>query len=926
MNSIWTSGSPLVTVVVPVFNDEETIAAALDSALAQTLAEIEIVVVDDASTDRTADIVSEYAARDGRLRLVRQIENMSGFQARRAGILAARAPYVLFLDGDDELDPRAAAAGAAAAMAHQADLVQFGIHIIYPDGASGGSWEARSQPEHTELVGEDILVKLFPVGAPVAGQLWKYLFRTDLLRSAYASVPANARHYRANDLPIAFLTAALAQHYVSIPEKLYRYYWRRGASATQASGTEAIDFQIGAIDAFDSISEPVRELAYRHSYPQALIDSHSSARDAITAIAMKWALDTTDLELFRYAVDRIEQRVGKVAMVRAAARYQPAVLEWLAERDRPVLLGAGRAQSVLITTANLTTGGVSMVVRTQAKLLAESGHRVTIVARRRGNDTDLVPEGVAFYEVVEGDRAEMVSSWGDICVREEVDVVIDHRILYSKDWHVFVVAAAALKIPTIGWVHNFAGRPTYDLSDMHGYLRRCLPALAQVVTLSPLDVSFWKLRGIDRTAYLPNPPSPLLLEHSGEVEHKSAPSARIELIWLGRMEQHTKQVQALIPIATELRKLDVDFRLRVIGPDQKDFTAARFNVMAAKAGLADRVEAVGPLHDADLLAAIDSAHAFVGTSIIEGYQLTIVEAQSRGLPVFMYEMAWLVPVQQNQGVVAVPQGDSRALAQRIAEVAADPRAYETLSRASLVAARRTLNLDFGTLYAQLIDGKLPALYSPQPNLEDAGELLDLFVGFAERHAGIRKELQHARRGARPASKQAQSTDSGLRGAGQLISAKTEPSRGVEVGNVTTRSLPGIGLYRRARRKLRRLRAQFERPPRALCVTGGEMRDDVLILTLRAPMDDNVVGVELLREVDGVVTTFPLAVTGSKSRFTASRGALELDHRRWRVRATVQSSAGKVEVGVPIRPSATRTGGGPLKVRFHDGESLQVYRP
>lgn len=750
MTAISTTAQPRVTVVVPVFNDEATIRAALESALGQTLAQIEIVVVDDASTDRTPEIVAEYAARDARVRFIRQPENMSAFQARRAGIYAARAPYVLFLDGDDELDRRAAEMSVAEAEAKQADLVQFGIEIIMLSGTSGGNWEARSQPKHAELVGENIVANLFPAGTPAAGQLWKYLIRAEVLRSVYEQLPEDARFYRANDLPIAFLVAVAATRYVSIPAKLYRYFWRRGASDRAATSVEAIDFQVSAIDSFDSTTKVVHEAAYRHSNPQMLLDSHASARASIVGIVMKWVLTAVDPELFRIAVDRIRRRVGNVDMIRFAARYQPSMLDRLAEYGTPARLGERPVRSVLITTATLTTGGVSNVVLTQARVLAAAGLRVTIAVRRPGSDETLVPEGVAFYEVTQGAVEEKLDTWARICTREEVDVIIDHRVLYSKDWHQYVLMADALDIPTIGWIHNFAGRPTYDLSDMHGYLKRALPSLAQVVALSPLDVAFWKLRGIERTAYLPNPPTPVLIEHSGEVQSKPAPVGLINLIWVGRMEQHTKQVQVLLSVAAELRKLNVDFRLRVIGPDQKDYTAARFNSAAEKAGLADRVKAIGPLQGKELLAAIDEAHAFVGTSIIEGYQLTITEAQSRGLPVFMYEMPWLVPVQDNGGIVSVPQGDAAALARSIAQVATNPERYQTLSLRALDAARRVLDFDFAAAYRQLVAGELPAAYSPEPTLDDAAQLLDLTIFFTERHAGIRQKLEKTEQAARDA--------------------------------------------------------------------------------------------------------------------------------------------------------------------------------
>ena len=91
------SSSPRVSIIIPLFNDEDFVATALQSCLAQTLVDIEIICVDDASTDATVEIVEEIRRRDARVRLIRQPENRSAFQARRVGIEAANAPYILCL-------------------------------------------------------------------------------------------------------------------------------------------------------------------------------------------------------------------------------------------------------------------------------------------------------------------------------------------------------------------------------------------------------------------------------------------------------------------------------------------------------------------------------------------------------------------------------------------------------------------------------------------------------------------------------------------------------------------------------------------------------------------------------------------------------------------------------------------------------------
>ncbi len=90
-----------ISVIVPVYNVVQFLRACLDSVLAQSLRDIEVVCVDDGSTDGSAAILAEYAAKDKRLKIVTQ-ENRGQGAARNCGLEIARGEYVYFMDADDE--------------------------------------------------------------------------------------------------------------------------------------------------------------------------------------------------------------------------------------------------------------------------------------------------------------------------------------------------------------------------------------------------------------------------------------------------------------------------------------------------------------------------------------------------------------------------------------------------------------------------------------------------------------------------------------------------------------------------------------------------------------------------------------------------------------------------------------------------------
>lgn len=96
----------LVSILTPSFNREDLVAETLDSVLAQTWPHWEMLVVDDGSTDRTREIVAEYAARDSRIRLFdRTWQPKGACTCRNEGVAMCDGDYVMFLDTDDLIEP-----------------------------------------------------------------------------------------------------------------------------------------------------------------------------------------------------------------------------------------------------------------------------------------------------------------------------------------------------------------------------------------------------------------------------------------------------------------------------------------------------------------------------------------------------------------------------------------------------------------------------------------------------------------------------------------------------------------------------------------------------------------------------------------------------------------------------------------------------
>jgi succinoglycan biosynthesis protein ExoO len=123
---------PQATFVVAAFKAQDTIERAIDSALAQTGVNVEVIVIDDCSPDDTAEIVDAYT--DPRVRLIRLEKNRGPGGARNAGLAAARGDWIVILDSDDAVSPDRTARMIARAKAANAEIVVDNVDVVPLDG------------------------------------------------------------------------------------------------------------------------------------------------------------------------------------------------------------------------------------------------------------------------------------------------------------------------------------------------------------------------------------------------------------------------------------------------------------------------------------------------------------------------------------------------------------------------------------------------------------------------------------------------------------------------------------------------------------------------------------------------------------------------------------------------------------------------
>ena len=208
---------PSVSVVIPVYNAEQYLRRCVDSVLAQTYRDIEVILVDDGSPDKSPEICDSYAAIDERVRVIHK-NNGGVSSARNTGLYAATGKYVSFVDADDWIEPEMYEKLLADAVEYDADIVMCDPVVIAADGSMTQDCIPQLK-ESCLLVKADFspaLLRYF------AGVVWRCIYSKELLTQKQLGFHLNLRLSEDRIFNIEAMGSASRIYYRR--EALYHYY------------------------------------------------------------------------------------------------------------------------------------------------------------------------------------------------------------------------------------------------------------------------------------------------------------------------------------------------------------------------------------------------------------------------------------------------------------------------------------------------------------------------------------------------------------------------------------------------------------------------------------------------------------------------------------------------------------------------------
>lgn len=254
-----------VSVIMPVYNSDKYVGNSIETVLNQSLKEMELILIDDGSTDRSGAICDEYARRDERVVVVHQ-QNKGLSAARNVGLGLVRGEYIAFADNDDECLPGFLEKNYEVAKRYNADMVKFGRESVIVDTDDKVYGQSIRNLEERYYTREQILNEYFSLRARnIFSPVWDGLYRSTMVLENNIKFPEELR-FGEEDTVFCMLCVRVMQNLVTNPGVYFKHFFRKKHSQSSKFHELTLDKLIYSAEVERKVLDSLETEINRYDY------------------------------------------------------------------------------------------------------------------------------------------------------------------------------------------------------------------------------------------------------------------------------------------------------------------------------------------------------------------------------------------------------------------------------------------------------------------------------------------------------------------------------------------------------------------------------------------------------------------------------------------------------------------------------------
>lgn len=667
------------SIIIPVYNAQDKIKKCINSILAQTETDYEIVCVDDKSSDHTLNELRALEKQNEKIKVISLAENSGPVYARMLGFKVSSGKYIWYVDPDDYLNNNNSLKEIKSELeAYPVDIFNFNSALQFSRNCSEEERKNISdwiKPFSGNLEGSDIFIEEF-CNNSFKHNLWNKVLSRQVLEKAYHYI-GNDWICMSDDLYLMFLVSYFAQSFHGTDKITgYTYVFGGGVSCVNVMTDKKYIAYSNQGIIFDNLKRFLNTVHEKDRLYWDALKNHKQrilkdciyvwynyveeqySSNAFRKLVNIWRFDKVFNSLVYEYYDNFYSVINKIK-------------DWQLPNSEP-----SDIKTIGVYYHRMYNGGVEKVISLLIPMWLKIGYDVVLITDEPQNVNDYnIPKKVQrvviqhFKDTNNKNYIVRKKQWEDTIKDNQIDVVVYHawnKPIMLWDMQVIKNAGAWFIVQT----HLVFSSNLSWMGDGFKALNYLMGMADGVVTITKTDEVYWKNYN-SNTVKISNPVD-AALSSKKVVEINSN-----NIVWVGRFEDY-KRPKDVFSIMQKVIEEVPDAKLYMLGKTENDEDMEEYELLRHQYNLDDTVFFEG--FHSEISSYYKNAKVHLLTSEMEGFSMVLLESKAYGIPTVMYNLDYLDMVREKKGILIASIADTNQIADHIIKLLKDTKFWSEQSK------------------------------------------------------------------------------------------------------------------------------------------------------------------------------------------------------------------------------------------------------